>query len=118
MSTFGVLFFTTLFFFLFMAISWFVFNYMCIPRIDKRISDDGKSKASPVDIWGLRTLNIAIAVSLPLNCPLNHDHNPFINPKDVHPYATKLDRIIGFILVASTALGIITGVISSFFVPQ
>lgn len=87
--------------FICMAISWFIFNYLFIPKIDGRIASDGKPRVCPVDIWGLRTLWIATAIAIPVGNPLNNDHNPFISPKAIRPYATKYDRIVARILFTS-----------------
>lgn len=87
--------------FIFSAISWFLFSYVFIPRIDKRIADNGKSKVCPVNIWGLRTLWIATAIAIPVGNPLNHEHNPFISPKSVRPYTTQADKAVARILFIS-----------------
>lgn len=84
-----------------LTISWFTFSYIQVPKIDDRMFQDGKEKVCPVDILGLRTLMIATAIAIPVGNPLNHEHNPFINPKAVRPYATKADKVIALILFLS-----------------
>ena len=47
---------------LLLAVFWFYFSYVTIPRIDKRMLDAGAGRACPVDIMGLRVFVIANAI--------------------------------------------------------
>lgn len=87
--------------FIFMSVSWFVFSYLSIPSIDKRVTSDGKPKVCPVNIWGLRTLWIATAIAIPVGNLLNNEHNPFISLGAVRPYSTAWDKIVARVLFIS-----------------
>lgn len=105
-------------FFICAAIFWFVFSRVTIPKIDKRMAEDGRDRVCPVDIMGLRVIMIATAISIPVGNPFNHKHNPLIDVEAVRPYSTKSDRITGLILFLSFNLFIVTGVMGSFFIPE
>lgn len=97
-----------------MAISWFVFSRISIPRIDKAMGDDGLPRACPVDIFGLRVIMIAGAISLPVGNPLNHEGDPLIDVRAVRPYGTTFDRRVGVILNVSAYSMIILGLAAYF----
>ncbi|MFT6422048.1 MAG: hypothetical protein ACPGGD_03885 [Thalassolituus sp.] len=98
-----------------MAISWFIFSRVSITRIDADMAADGLPRACPIDIFGLRVIIIAAAISLPVGNFLNHEHDPMIDVKSVRPYGTKFDKWVGLILNLSAYLMIILGVTASFF---
>jgi hypothetical protein len=100
------------------AIFWFIFSRMTIPRIDKRMAEDGRDRVCPVDIMGLRVIMIATAILIPVGNPFNHEHKPLIDVQAVRPYSTKIDRAIGLILFLSFNLFIATGVVGSFLIPD
>ncbi len=100
--------------FLFMAVSWFVFTRVSIPRIDRKMEEGDRPKACPVDVFGTRALFIANAISLPL---LNSE-NPIIDGKTVCAYSTRFDRRVALILSVSTYLFGVTGVIGGMLLPD
>lgn len=118
MSTFSVLFFITLFFFLLMSISWFIFSYICIPRIDRRVEKAGKSRICPVNIWGLRTLDMAIGTALPVGNSLTIKGHPILSIEDVTPFSSQFDRVVSSVLLISFSACVLLAFVSSFFVPE
>lgn len=103
---------------LLLAVFWFYFSYVMIPRIDKRMLDAGAGRACPVDIMGLRVFVIANAISLPVGNILNHEHDPFIDVYTVRAFANKNDKFAAFILTITIYALIALGVLGSFFLPE
>lgn len=96
-----------------MAISWFLFTRISIPRIDRQMEGDKKPRVCPVDIFGIRALMIANAISL----PLSKLPNPIIDNKTVQPYGTRFDKRVALILSISTYMFGITAVIGGLLLP-
>lgn len=104
-------------FFVCMAVSWFAFSYVCIPKIDERVEKAGKSRICPVDIWGLRTLDMAIGTALPIGDSLVIKGHPILSIEDVRPYSSVFDRIVSSVLLISFFGFVLAAFVGSFFEP-
>lgn len=96
-----------------LAISWFTFSYICIPQIDKRIEHDQKPKVCPINLWGLRTFDMAIGTSLPIGDALVVKGHPVLSIVDIRSYTSRFDRIVSSCLLISVATLLLTVMIGS-----
>lgn len=117
-DVFGILVVSSIILLMFLAVSWFLFSRISIPAIDMRMEEVGIPKACHVDLFGLRVLMIANAISLPLGNLLNHEHDPFIDAKTVRLYATKSEKRLGLVVTLSAYLFALNCVIGYFFIPE
>ena len=104
--------------FLVSAVLWFVFSYVFVPKIDKRMAESGQPKACPLDIMGLRVLMIATAIGLPVGNPLNHDGNPLISARAIRPYANSTEKLLGLMLTLTSYGWVLIALVGSFFIPE
>lgn len=95
------------------AASWFIFSYICIPQIDRRIENDQKPKVCPINLWGLRTFDMAIGTALPIGDALVVKGHPILNIVDIRSYTSRFDRIVSSYLLISIATLLLTVMIGS-----
>jgi len=100
------------------ATSWFTFSYICIPRIDRRVEKAGKGRICPVNLWGLRTLDMAIGTALPVGNSLIIKGHPILSIEDVTPFSSHFDRVVSSDLLISFSACILFAFASSFFTPE
>ena len=96
-----------------LAVSWLSFSYICIPRIDKLIEKSSRSKVCPINVWGLRTFDMAIGATLPIGDSLIIKGHPMLSIEDIRSYTTRFDRIVGSCLLVSVVTLLLTVFIGS-----
>lgn len=95
--------------FMISSVSWLGFARISMARIERRIQEDGHVRPAAWDGLGLRVLMYANAIIWPLS--RNTGNALYHHIPAIKQYATTLDRVLGTVLMVSSAVGIFLAVV-------
>lgn len=82
--------------------SWLVFGRLCMARIERELKTEGIRRPCPWDGPGARIVWYAWAIAIPVG-RFNKLDDPFIDVPLVRERATRQDKVIATVMLASTA---------------